>query len=234
MRLDVEQRLRLDAAALSRPCANGLDELDQRRRRPVGLRERLAVPRVGRPRHLAARKRGAPIVVDPKAADVSRYAGATVLKPNSTEAAAISGVECADDRQAEIAAKIVHERAEVASIVLTRGSQGMTVFDPSDSESAVAHVATIASEVFDVSGAGDTVAAALALAAGQRRLDDEPRRASPTPRPGVAVGKRGTAAVVSARELAGAFAGAGASDDPKIVDDAAAADESSPTGRRKG
>ncbi len=169
-----------------------------------------------------ARDRGVPVVVDPKTSDVARYAGATVLTPNAAEASAVSSVDCHDDRNAEIAVRIVRERAKVESVVLTRGAQGMTIFDPADSQGPVAHIATQASEVFDVSGAGDTVVAALALALAA----GAPVRAAAqigNAAAGIAVGKRGTA-VVRARELAIALGGPRQDGDPKIVDDSVAAE----------
>ncbi len=168
-----------------------------------------------------ARAKRVPVVVDPKTRDVARYAGATVLTPNASEAALIAGVDCHDDALAARAAKVVRERAEVAAVVLTRGAQGMTVWDPADVEGAPAHMPTVATEVFDVSGAGDTVVAALALAlASGGSVTTAARIANAAA--GIAVGKRGTA-VVRARELAKALGGAGAQGDPKIVDAEAAA-----------
>jgi D-beta-D-heptose 7-phosphate kinase / D-beta-D-heptose 1-phosphate adenosyltransferase len=168
-----------------------------------------------------ARTRRIPVVVDPKSRDVARYAGATVLTPNASEAAMISAVECTDDHHAEIAAKILHEWAKVETIVLTRGAQGMTIFDPSDPEGAIAHISTHATEVYDVSGAGDTVVAALALAlAGGAPVKTAARIGNAAA--GIAVGKRGTA-VVHARELSAALDGAKEGDN-KILDNEAAAE----------
>ena len=162
----------------------------------------------------AARARGVPVVVDPKSRDVARYAGATVLTPNASEAAVIAGVDCGHDAAAESAARSVRDLADVEAVVLTRGAQGMTIWAPSEAGSAT-HIPTVASEVFDVSGAGDTVVAALSLAlAGGASVTTGARIANVAA--GIAVGKRG-AAVVQARELAKAL-GATAGGDPKIVD----------------
>ena len=76
----------------------------------------------------------------------------------------IVGIECADDDRAETAVKIFRERAKVEAVVLTRGAAGMTILDPAEVEDVATHVPAVASQVFDVSGAGDTVVAALALA----------------------------------------------------------------------
>ena len=169
-----------------------------------------------------ARARCIPVVVDPKSLDVVRYAGATVLTPNASEAAMISGVPCVDDSAAERAARLVHERANVEAVVLTRGAQGITIFDPTDPEGAIAHVPTDAAEVFDVSGAGDAVVAALTLAlAGGASVRTAAWIGNAAG--GIAVGKRGTG-VVRARELSAALGGAKAGDDPKLVDNDAAAE----------
>jgi D-beta-D-heptose 7-phosphate kinase / D-beta-D-heptose 1-phosphate adenosyltransferase len=168
-----------------------------------------------------ARVRSIPVIVDPKSRDVGRYAGATVLTPNASEAAEIAGFECVDDQHAETAAKILHERAKAAAIVLTRGPHGMTVYDPGEAEGPVAHIPTAAAEVFDVSGAGDTVVATLALSLACGASVTTAARISNTAA-GIAVGKRGTS-IVHARELSGALGGTRGGDDPKIVDDQTAA-----------
>jgi len=162
-----------------------------------------------------ARARGVPVVVDPKSRDVARYAGASVLTPNASEAAMIAGTDCGSDVAAEAAAKRVRELADVEAVVLTRGAQGMTIWEPTQGEGGATHIPTVASEVFDVSGAGDTVVAALALAlAGGASVTMGARLANVAA--GIAVGKRGTA-VVRARELAKALGGAGGNGDPKIA-----------------
>lgn len=168
-----------------------------------------------------ARARRIPVVVDPKSRDVGRYSGATVLTPNAFEAAIVAGTECVSDAQAEAVAKTVRERAKVEAIVLTRGASGMTIFDPAEADGPLTHIPTHASEVFDVSGAGDTVVAALALAlAGGASVTMAARIGNAAA--GIAVRKRGTA-VVTERELSVALGGAKAGDDPKIADREAAA-----------
>nr|WP_294536010.1 D-glycero-beta-D-manno-heptose-7-phosphate kinase [uncultured Rhodoblastus sp.] len=178
-------------------------------------------PRLARRVIDAARARRLPVIVDTKSLDLAPYAGATVITPNAREAAAIAGVQCVDDQQAEIAVKILLDRAKVESVVLTRGAQGMSIYDPADPEGAIAHVPTRALEVFDVSGAGDTVVAALALslcAGASIRTSANIGNAAA----GIAVGKRGTAAI-GARELATALGGV-REGDPKIVENDVAAE----------
>lgn len=167
-----------------------------------------------------AKARRIPVVVDPKSSDVLRYEGATVLTPNASEAAAIVGVECADDDSSETAVRALRERAKVEAVVLTRGADGMTIFDPGEVEGAVTHAPTVASQVFDVSGAGDTVVAALALALACGASVTTAARIG-NAAAGIAVSKRGTA-VVRAEELSVALGGAKTGNDPKIVSNGAA------------
>jgi D-beta-D-heptose 7-phosphate kinase/D-beta-D-heptose 1-phosphate adenosyltransferase len=216
MRLDMEQRLQLSAPDIEAICGWLIDAAVVLSDYAKGVLAPALISAVVD----IARARGIPVVVDPKSRDIARYAGATVLTPNASEAAMITGVECVEDAHAEMAAKILHQRAKVEAIVLTRGAQGMTVYDPSEPEGAVAHVPTAAPEVFDVSGAGDTVVAALALALAAGASVATAARIG-NAAAGIAVGKRGTA-VVHARELSAALGGAKAGDDPKIVDNEAA------------
>lgn len=163
-----------------------------------------------------ATAKGLCVVVDPKTRDVHRYCGATVLTPNAAEAAMISGVECHDDASAEKAAREVQKLADVSAVVLTRGAQGMTIYDSSLEEGElVSHVPTVATDVFDVSGAGDTVVAALSLALGCGASVETAAQIA-NAAAGIAVGKRGTA-TVHARELSVTLGGVRNLGDPKIV-----------------
>jgi D-beta-D-heptose 7-phosphate kinase/D-beta-D-heptose 1-phosphate adenosyltransferase len=168
-----------------------------------------------------ARERRLPVIVDPKSRDLARYEGATVLTPNASEAATMIGIECADDDRAEEAVKTFRERAKVGAVVLTRGADGMTIFDPTEGAGTVTHVPTVASQVFDVSGAGDTVVAALALALSCGASVTAAARIG-NAAAGVAVSKRGTA-VVHAEELSAVLGGARNGEDRKIVGNAVAA-----------
>jgi D-beta-D-heptose 7-phosphate kinase / D-beta-D-heptose 1-phosphate adenosyltransferase len=222
MRLDIERRLQLGALDIEAICGWLIEAADSVSAVVLSdyAKGVLAPALISRVVDIA-RARRIPVVVDPKSRDVARYAGATVLTPNASEAAMIAGVECVEDAHAETAAKILHERAKVEAIVLTRGAQGMTVYDPGEPEGAVAHLPTAAPEVFDVSGAGDTVVAALALALAAGASVTTAARIG-NAAAGIAVGKRGTA-VVHARELSAALGGVKAGDDPKIVDNETAA-----------
>jgi D-beta-D-heptose 7-phosphate kinase/D-beta-D-heptose 1-phosphate adenosyltransferase len=103
---------------------------------------------------------GKPVLVDPKRRDFSAYKGATILKPNRQELALAVGFPCETDEVAERAANIVMELTG-ASILLTRSERGMSYFAPN---AAPLHLPTSAQDVFDVSGAGDTVLAVVAVA----------------------------------------------------------------------
>jgi len=134
---------------------------------------------------------GVPVVVDPKNGDFSRYRGASLLTPNRDELARATGLEVDDDASAARAARRAVADAGVGAVLGTRGAQGMTLLiagqDPT-------HLRTRAREVFDVSGAGDTVVAtvAAALAAGHGL---EAAAALANVAGGVVVGKIGTAVV---------------------------------------
>jgi D-beta-D-heptose 7-phosphate kinase/D-beta-D-heptose 1-phosphate adenosyltransferase len=127
-------------------------------------------------------------VVDPKQT-VSPYRGAAVLKPNLREAEALSGVAIRGPADLERAAQRLRSQLGGGAVVMTRGAEGMTVFT---GEGAGVDVGTVAREVFDVQGAGDTAIAALALAlrAGGTLLE---AAVIANAAAGVVVGKVGTA-----------------------------------------
>lgn len=109
-----------------------------------------------------ARAAGKPVIADPKNADVRHYDGVAVLTPNRKEAALASGIAGEGDVQSTAAAAAMLQAAPaIAAVLVTRGARGMTLLERS--AAAPLHVPTSAREVFDVSGAGDTVVAALAL-----------------------------------------------------------------------
>jgi len=108
----------------------------------------------------AAHAAGVPVFVDPKQRDVSLYAGATVLSPNIKELALASGVDgFADDDAIIAAAQNLIRLHRFRYLLVTRGEHGMTLVD---AEGLIAHLPAVAQQVFDVSGAGDTVIATLA------------------------------------------------------------------------
>ncbi len=136
----------------------------------------------------AARTRGCQVVVDPKGRDFGRYRGATVVTPNRRELAEASGLPTGSDEEAIAAARLIAKACGIDAVLATRSEQGMTLFD----KEGARHLEARAREVFDVSGAGDTVVAALAAAmAGGLSLFDSAGLANIAA--GIVVGKVGTA-----------------------------------------
>jgi D-beta-D-heptose 7-phosphate kinase/D-beta-D-heptose 1-phosphate adenosyltransferase len=147
-----------------------------------------------------AQASGKLVVVDPKRRDFSIYRGADIVTPNRKELAEATGLPARDDEDAERAAAAVFTQCG-AAVLLTRSERGMSLFRPGTSP---LHMPAQALEVFDVSGAGDTVAAVfgLGLASG---LSIEAAMLAANTAAGVVVGKRGTA-TVSPAELRAALA----------------------------
>ncbi len=100
-----------------------------------------------------------PVIVDPKAKPFSRYAGATIIKPNDHEFRASAGNWTSEEELCELA-RATCSISNVGSLVITRGSKGMTVVS---SNGGMEHIPAHEVEVFDVTGAGDTVAALLGI-----------------------------------------------------------------------
>ncbi|MGP1256088.1 MAG: D-glycero-beta-D-manno-heptose 1-phosphate adenylyltransferase [Kiloniellales bacterium] len=172
----------------------------------------------------AARAAGLPIVVDPKGRDYSRYAGADFVTPNRRELAEATGLPTGNDAEVAAAAGRLIAEAGVGSVLATRSEQGMTLVtgDGRGGVADVVHLAAKAQEVFDVSGAGDTVVAAFGagLAAG---LAAPVAARLANIAAGIVVAKRG-AAVASPGELLRAGQTARLqSAEAKIVDRSAAA-----------
>ena len=111
----------------------------------------------------AARNAGKPVIVDPKGRDFTRYKGATVIKPNLKELGEATGMPVSDDQAQEAAARKLLRDTEAEYILVTRGAEGMMLTPCSGS---IVRFPSLAREVYDVSGAGDTVAAVLAAALG--------------------------------------------------------------------
>jgi len=141
-----------------------------------------------------ARAAGKAVLVDPKGIDYTRYAGATLITPNRSELSQVIG-GWSSEEQLETRAQVLRESLRLGSLLLTRSEEGMSLFDASGHM----RVAAKAREVFDVTGAGDTViatmAALLACGVGLREALPIANRAA-----GLVVGKFGTA-TVSYQEL---------------------------------
>ncbi len=136
-----------------------------------------------------ARDAGKPILVDPKGDDYSRYAGATVITPNRAELREVVG-RWKDEADLERRAQGLRTQLSVQALLLTRSEEGMTLFTDEGAWS----VPAAAREVYDVSGAGDTVIGVLALMlASGSTLKDAVRAANRAG--GIVVGKLGTSTV---------------------------------------
>jgi len=138
----------------------------------------------------AARHAGKRVLVDPKGEDYGRYAGATLLTPNYSEFVQAAGRPSSEADMAERAHRLC-KQLSLEHLLVTRSEDGMTLFTPGQ---PAFHVAAEAREVFDVTGAGDTVIAVLAAAwAGGLELPRAVRLANAAA--GIVVGRLGTATV---------------------------------------
>jgi D-beta-D-heptose 7-phosphate kinase/D-beta-D-heptose 1-phosphate adenosyltransferase len=111
----------------------------------------------------AARTRGVPVLVDPKVADVDRYRGTSLITPNHHEAELMTQTSIRTTDDARSAARRLHERTG-ANVLITWGEHGMWIFDANATPAVEQALPAVAREVSDVTGAGDTVIAVLALA----------------------------------------------------------------------
>lgn len=136
-----------------------------------------------------ARAAGRVVLIDPKGSDYSRYSGATAITPNRAELQQVVGA-WADEADLRLRVETLRTSLQLDAVLLTRSEEGMTLFDAQ----GTLHEGAQAREVFDVTGAGDTVIATLAacVAAGVSLRDAMPlaNRAG-----GIVVGKFGTATV---------------------------------------
>jgi rfaE bifunctional protein kinase chain/domain len=138
-----------------------------------------------------ARAQNKVILVDPKGEDYEKYRGATVITPNRSELRQVVG-RWADEADLTQRAQDLRRSLGIQALLLTRSEEGMSLF----TDQGVSHVRAQAREVFDVSGAGDTVIATLAVAlAAQWPLDRAMALANRAG--GIVVGKLGTATVTS-------------------------------------
>ena len=138
-----------------------------------------------------ARAANVPIFVDPKARDFARYRGATVLTPNLAEVRHATGDPVEDETSLATAAESLLRQSEAQALLVTRGAAGMSLFHPPQ---ATQHLSAHTRDVYDVTGAGDTVIAAFAAAAiGGLSYAEAARLANVAA--GIVVGKAGTAVV---------------------------------------
>jgi D-beta-D-heptose 7-phosphate kinase/D-beta-D-heptose 1-phosphate adenosyltransferase len=154
---------------------------------------------------------GIPVVIDPKGNDYSKYRGATILTPNRKEAETASRVPIIDEKSLDAGASSLLKAGDYEALLVTRSSEGMSLYLK---DGAITHIPTVAREVYDVTGAGDTVMAnlALGLACGLG-FADSARLANVAA--GIAVGKVGTS-TVSPLEIIGAISHEHTDSDVKI------------------
>ncbi len=142
---------------------------------------------------------GLPVIVDPKVPHIDYYAGAALVTPNHIEAESATNTRIASHEDARHAAIALRQRLGVQSVLITRGEHGMWL----DHGGADGYLPTSAREVADVTGAGDTVIATLALAIASGATMPEAARLA-NEAAGIVVGKFGAATVTPA-ELKGRF-----------------------------
>jgi D-beta-D-heptose 7-phosphate kinase/D-beta-D-heptose 1-phosphate adenosyltransferase len=111
----------------------------------------------------AALEMGKPVLVDPKGLDYTRYSKATLLTPNRLEAAHACGIDAGDEHAVSISGERLLSEMNVGSCLITQGEDGMTLFRPGHEP---LHLSALARDVYDVTGAGDTVISTLSLALG--------------------------------------------------------------------
>ncbi|MEO0034491.1 MAG: hypothetical protein RLZZ501_514 [Pseudomonadota bacterium] len=163
---------------------------------------------------------GTPVVVDPKGSDYSVYRGATVVTPNRKELHEATGLAVDSDDEVVAAARRLIETCGIRTVLVTRSQDGMTLVEGTG---AVHHLPAEAREVFDVSGAGDTVVATLAAAlASGAGLPEAARLANVAA--GIVVAKVGTAVAYADELVAALHHDDLTAGDTKIVPAAIAAD----------
>ena len=142
----------------------------------------------------AAKAAGKVVLVDPKGDDYSKYQGATIMTPNRSELRQVVG-RWSDEADLTAKAQALREKLKLDCLLLTRSEEGMSLF----TATGVEHVKAQAREVFDVSGAGDTVIATMAVALAAKWPAGQAMKLA-NKAGGIVVGKLGTA-TVSLEEL---------------------------------
>jgi rfaE bifunctional protein kinase chain/domain len=142
----------------------------------------------------AARAAGKVVLVDPKGDEYSKYQGASIITPNRSELRQVIG-RWKDEAELTLKAQELREQLKLDALLLTRSEEGMSLF----TAAGVEHVKAVAREVFDVSGAGDTVIATMAVALAAKWPAGQAMKLA-NKAGGIVVGKLGTA-TVSLEEL---------------------------------
>jgi len=141
---------------------------------------------------------GIPVVIDPKGDDYAKYRGGTIITPNRKEAEQASRTAITDEASLNTAAEKLLAELDLAALLITRSEAGMSLFH---ADRQPLHIPTVAREVFDVTGAGDTVLAVLSLGlAAGIDYGDAARLANVAA--GIVVGKLGTSTVSPAEIMA--------------------------------
>jgi D-beta-D-heptose 7-phosphate kinase/D-beta-D-heptose 1-phosphate adenosyltransferase len=139
---------------------------------------------------------GRMVIVDPKIEHVALYQGVTMITPNQYEAESMAGIRITDERSLRSTGEALLERLNATAVLITLGAQGMTLFQE---DGSVIPIPSTAKEVYDVTGAGDTVISTMTLALiGGATWEEAAVMANDAA--GIVVGKVGTA-VVTAEEL---------------------------------
>jgi D-beta-D-heptose 7-phosphate kinase/D-beta-D-heptose 1-phosphate adenosyltransferase len=208
-----QQVTRVDYESDGDPPARAQETLDARARVAVEAAEavvisdyRKGVVTAGLIAHVASRARetGVPLLIDPKIAQADRYRGATVLTPNHHEAELMTQTVIRRIDDARAAARTLHDRTG-ASVLITWGEHGMFVLDTGGGRMVETALPAAAREVADVTGAGDTVIATLAMClASGATLTDAATLANAAA--GIVVSRFGPSAATRA-EIAGALSG---------------------------
>jgi D-beta-D-heptose 7-phosphate kinase/D-beta-D-heptose 1-phosphate adenosyltransferase len=209
---NAQQLLRVDDEVFSVPSETTLDALKCLLDSHLPLAQVVILSDYGKgslPAHLcqfvisAAKEAGIPTIVDPKGQDYSRYRGATLLTPNEKELNEVSPHSLRSDQDVIQAMTQIRDRLDLDAVLVTRGAKGMVLLPPStEPMDGPLHIPAQAREIFDVSGAGDTVIATLAASVSVGdSLENAARLANIAA--GIVVGKVGTA-IISQDELASA------------------------------
>ena len=146
----------------------------------------------------AAQAQSKLVIVDPKGSDYERYRGVDIVSPNRRELMEASGMNASNNGEVIIAAQSLIDRYDLGAVLATRSQDGMTLLT---SRGELSHLKAEAREVFDVSGAGDTVVATLAAALGAGAAKEDAARLANIAA-GIVVGKVGTAVAFAADVVA--------------------------------
>ena len=138
-----------------------------------------------------AKKNNKPVAVDPKVSHFDFYKNVSIITPNNDEASQASGIDIEDDASLLRAGDVLLKKLGSDAILITRGEHGMSLFE---NNGGITHIPTVAKEVYDVSGAGDTVIGTVALAIASGASFKEAAVISNFAA-GIVVGKVGTATV---------------------------------------